>query len=433
MSRAINKLSAKRVQSVIAPGWYGDGGGLWLRIFNDGSKRWIYAWERNKRRREMGLGSLGTISLAKARERAEAARDLLADGRDPLDVRREEEEAAAAKSTEEAQAQIVTPTFGAFADKYIDSHEEGWKNAKHRQQWRNSIKSHAAGLLNLPVDAITSDDVLAILEPIWMTIPETSGRLRGRIEIVLDAAKASRHISSPWENPARWRGNLMHMLPQQRRKKKVKHHPAMPYEEIPLFYCSLMKRVAPAARALEFTILHATRTNETLCAKWGEFDIDGRVWTIPGERMKMGIEHRVPLTERGLEILQIQSRQSNCGPDRYVFAGQKRGRPLSGMSMTMVLRRMKLGHYTVHGMRSTFRDYFGDMTDHAETIIEMALAHQVGDETHRAYRRADAFLKRRLLMTDWQNYLVSPPPVVTRMSQSSISRSLQRTAAGVIL
>jgi len=405
MARAKHKLSAKAVEKLRTPGWHGDGGGLWLRVFNDGSKRWIFAWERNKRRREMGLGSTGDVTLAKARQKAEAALALLADGIDPLDARREVEEAKAAEAAKEAAALIATPLFGAFADAYIDNHEEGWKNAKHRQQWRNTIKTHAKPILLKPVDEITTDDVVDILRPIWRSTPETAGRLRGRIENILDAAKASKHIASPWENPARWRGNLIHLLPLRRKKSQVRHHPAMPFDDLPGFVARLRRRPALAARALEVTILCATRTNETLRAKWSEIDFDERVWTVPADRMKMGVEHRIPLPARAIEILRSLAKGSNRDPDSFIFAGQKMGMPLSQMAMTMVLRRMKLGHFTVHGMRSSFRDYIGDMTDHPESIVEQALAHQIGDETTRAYRRGDAFLKRAKLMNDWEAYL----------------------------
>lgn len=406
MGRARYKLSAVEVRKAMKPGWYGDGAGLWLRLDKDGSKRWVFTWERNKRRREMGLGPASDVSLALAREKADAARTLLSEGIDPLEERRNNEEAAQRAVDEAAAAEVGIPLFGKFADAYIDAHEQGWKNPKHRQQWRNTIKNHAKSLLEMPVDAITSDDVVAVLQPIWAVVPETAGRLRGRIENILDAAKAGKHIASPWENPARWKGNLVHLLPRRRKKSQVKHHAAMPFPEMPAFFSKLQLRPAIAARALEITILYATRTNETLRARWKEVDLDAGTWIIPAERMKMGIEHRVPLTGRGIEIFHAQARRSNQDPDSFVFPGQKPGKPFSQMAMTMVLRRMGLGHYTVHGMRSSFRDYMGEVTNHPESIIEQALAHQWGDETTRAYRRGDALLKRRAVMNDWEAYLL---------------------------
>ncbi|WP_157220679.1 tyrosine-type recombinase/integrase [Flavisphingomonas formosensis] len=406
MSRSIHKLSARRVEAERVIGKYSDGGGLWLYITRDGSKRWVFAYERDKKRREMGLGAASDVQLGKARNLAASARQLLVDGIDPIEARRAAE-AEAAEAARQAELERLGPVlFGAFADRYMDTHEEGWKHPKHRQQWRNSIKTHAAALLKRPVQDISTDDVVAVLKPIWRSVPETSSRLRGRIEIILDAAKAAKHIQSPWENPARWRGNLCHLLPKQRNKNQVRHHPAMPFEEIPAFWIQLQKKTSLTARALELTILCATRTSETLCMTWSEVDLETAVWTIPAARMKIGIQHRIPLCNTAIALLRTLAKRSNCEPDAFVFPGQKMGRPLSQMSMPMLLRRMDVGHYTVHGMRSTFRDYMGEMTDHAESVVEQALAHQVGSETSRAYRRGDAFLKRRVLMDDWEAYLL---------------------------
>ena len=432
MSRAMHKLSARRAETIKAPGWHGDGGGLWLRIDNSGSRKWVFAWERSKRRREMGLGAASEITLATARELAAEARALLAQGLDPIEERRAKDlEQEAPVATDDAVDDIPgVPTFGQFANTYIDAHEDGWKNPKHRQQWRNTIKTHAKSLLNKPVDTITSDDVVSVLRPIWRKVPETAGRLRGRIEIILDAAKASKHIVSPWENPARWRGNLMHLLPRRSKKSQVKHHAAMPYDDLPDFMEKLQRRPATAARALELTILCATRTNETLKMTWSELDLEQAVWTVPGDRMKMGIEHRVPLPSKAVELLKAQASTSNQAPDAYVFPGQKPGKPLSQMAMTMVLRRMNLGHFTVHGMRSCFRDYMGDMTDHLESLVEQALAHQIGDETTRAYRRGDAFIKRRSLMQEWQNFLL---PIQKRDARAMRNGAGRADAAAAML
>ncbi|CUS43760.1 Integrase [hydrothermal vent metagenome] len=406
MGRSLHKLTAKRVQSESRQGKHSDGGGLNLVITKDGSKRWVFAWERNRKRHEMGLGSAQDVSLARARELASEAREQIAAGLNPIEERRIALEAAIRAEEEAARQAENLHLFGVFADSYIDTHEADWKNPKHRQQWRNTIKTYAKPFLTKPMAEITQKDVLAILEPIWRTIPETAGRLRGRIETVLDAAKVAGHIKSPWENPARWKGNLEHLLSKRKSKKQARHHAAMPFEELPAFWQNLKKRPATAARALELTILCATRTNETLRMTWAEVDLDAAVWTVPAERMKMGIAHRIPLPSTAVDILRMQARRSNCDPQSFVFAGQKPGKPLSQMAMTMMLRRMNLGHYTVHGMRSSFRDYMGEMTDHPESVVEQALAHQIGDETTRAYRRRDAFLKRRLLMTDWEGYVI---------------------------
>jgi integrase len=408
MSRSLHKLSARRVETLKSPGWHGDGGGLWLRIDKNGSRKWIFTWERNKCRREMGLGGLNDVTLAAARGGADNARQQLQRGLDPIDERlKSKREELIIEADADSQSQITT--FGAFAESYIIGREEGWRNPKHRQQWRNTITTHAASLLSKCVDAISTDDIVAVLKPIWRKTPETAGRLRGRIENILDAAKASKHIPSPWENPARWRGNLIHLLPRRPKNNDVKHHAAMPYQDIPAFIEKLRMRPAVAARALEITILCATRTTETLKMTWEEVDLDKAVWTVPAERMKMGIEHRIPLSKRAIEVLLAMTKTTNRQRGSYVFPGQKAGMPISQMGMTMLLRRMNLGQFTVHGMRSTFRDYMGDMTSHPEAIVEQALAHQVGDETVRAYRRGDAFLKRYAVMEDWARYLNGDP------------------------
>lgn len=405
MPRAIHKLNARRVETEKTIGKYGDGGGLWLIVGKDGSKRWIFAWERDGKRREMGLGSTSAVSLTSARSKASTAREQLADGKDPI----VERDAAIARAA--VIPPVEVPLFGTFADEIINALEDGWKNAKHRQQWRNTLRTHAKRISKMRVDAITTDDVIAVLRPIWQKIPESAGRLRGRIERVLDAARAKKMIVGPWENPARWKGNLVHFLPQRARLKKG-HHAAMAFSDLPDFIVALRKRIAPAARALELTILCATRTSETLQMKWKEVNLEEGTWTIPAERMKMGIEHRVPLSEQAIAVLKTQGDGSERDPDSFVFRGHKRDMPLSQMAMTMVLRRMDLGHFTVHGMRSAFRDYMGEMTDHPESVVEQALAHQVGDATVRAYRRGDAFLKRRLVMRDWANFIdgVKPDP-----------------------
>ncbi|HVI97544.1 MAG TPA: integrase arm-type DNA-binding domain-containing protein [Sphingomonas sp.] len=424
MSRSIHKLTARRVETETRVGKHSDGGGLSLLITKDGSKRWVYIWDRNGKRREMGLGAAADIGLAKARDLAAAARQLLVEGIDPLEDRRAQE-AAVVEAAREAKLEKTGPLlFGPFADTYIDTHEEAWRNLKHRQQWRNSIRTHANALLKKPVGEIMVNDVVAVLMPIWRSTPETAGRLRGRIENILDAAKAANHIASPWENPARWKGNLIHLLPRRRSKKDVKHHAAMPFEDLPDFWRRLRQQPGSAARALELTILCATRTSETLNATWSEFDLDSALWTIPKERMKMHVEHRVPLSNSAVELLRATAANSNRPPDAYVFAGQKRGRPLSNVSMTAVLKRMRLGHLTVHGMRSTFRDYMGELTNHPETVVEHALAHQVGDETSRAYRRGDALLKRRVVMNDWEAYVTGS----RKVPKSKVAKLVRRSA-----
>lgn len=411
MPRLLNKLNVRRVQGLKKIGWHGDGGGLWLRITDDGSKRWVFIWIRNGRRREMGLGRVADYSLADAREMAIAARQLLKEGLDPIEERNAARGYMASsepKTKPKSKPAGAAPTFGEYAKTYIAAHETGWKNRKHSWQWQNSIDKHAAALLSKRIDAITSDDVFEALKVIWQTFPDTASRVRGRIERILDAGRALGHIKGDWENPARWKGNLVYRLPKRTRLRRG-HYAAMPYEDMPTFFKNLRERSALAARALELTILCATRTSETLKMRWEEIDFDRAIWVIPAERMKMGVEHRIPLAAAATDLLRSLPGADKAKPGNYVFAGD-RG-PLSQMSMSMVMRRMKLGHFTVHGMRSTFRDYMGDMTDHPESVIEQALAHQVGNEVTRAYRRKDAFDKRRVVMADWANYLLGSTAV----------------------
>lgn len=413
MARPMHKLTVRRVEALAQSGMYGDGGGLWLRMRDDGSKGWVFIWIRDKKRHEMHLGPYSTYTLAEAREMAAAARQLLKEGLDPMAARKAaQERARAERALQDAQEAALlpstAPTFLKVAEQYIAEHEAGWRNAKHRWQWNNSLTKHAKGLLDKPVDTITSDDVLAVLKEIWGTIPDTAGRVRTRVETILDAAKAQGFIKSPWENPARWKGNLIHRLPRRARMSKG-HYAAMAYDDMPDFFAALNLRPAPAARALELTILCATRTNETLGMRWREVDLENGIWIVPGDRMKMGVEHRIPLSDPAIAILKKIAGDEPVCPEGFVFPGQYKGTPLSQMSMTMVMRRMKLGHFTVHGMRSAFRDYMGDMSDHAEAVVEQALAHQVGDSTVRAYRRKDAFEKRRLVMRDWAIYLLKAP------------------------
>lgn len=409
MSRTIHKLKVRRLETLSTPGWYGDGGGLWLRIKSSGSKSWKFVWIRDKVRHEMGLGACDGYTLTEAREMAAAARNLLREGLDPLELRKAavtEQKEEQAKKVRKAKPQPTAPKFLAYAKEYIANHEGSWSNAKHIWQWTNSLTKHAKGILDIPVDAITAHDVADALKLSWTTTAETAGRVRGRIEGILDAAKAQGHIKSPWENPARWKGNLQYLLPK-RKRLATGHYSALPYERMPRFFDALRQRPAPAARALELTILCATRTSETLEARWREVDFGRGVWTIPAKRMKMRIEHRIPLSPAALAVLRIAAEGNQCKPDDYIFPGQKAGNPLSQMAMAMVMRRMQLGHFTVHGMRSAFRDYMGDETNHTEHVIEHALAHQVGSSVTRAYRRKDAFEKRRLVMADWADYLLS--------------------------
>lgn len=396
--RQLHRLSAKGVDALTAAGRYSDGGGLSLVLDGHGRRRWVFRYRRNGKSTDMGLGAAGkhAMGLAQARAAAADARALLDQGKDPV----AEREAARAAAQ---QAQKATVTFGAFADELVDQIKDGFRNPKHRQQWKNTLRDYAASIRDKPIGAVGTDDLLEILKPIWLTKAETASRVRGRIERVLDAAKAKGLRTG--ENPARWRGHLANLLPK-RQKLQRGHHAAMPFENVAEFVKALRGRDATAARALEFAILTASRSGEVLGATWGEIDLDGALWTVPAVRMKAGREHRVPLTKRALAILAEMEklRPEDRSAGDFVFPGQKPKRPLSVMALEMVLRRMGRDDVTTHGFRSTFRDWAGEKTNVQREVAEAALAHVVGDETERAYRRGDALEKRRKLMEAWADW-----------------------------
>lgn len=336
-----------------------------------------------QKRVEMGLGGYPDLTLGKARETARLCREAVADGRDPLAEKRKEAE----------------PTFAECADQFLNSMEKAWRNEKHRAQWRMTLgPAYCASLQSKRVSTIGTDDVLKVLTPVWHDKPETASRLRGRIERVLEYAKAKGWRSG--DNPALWRGHLRGVLPARNPETK-KHHAAMDYRQLPAFMESLKAREAMAARALELLILTAARSGEVFGAKWDEFDLENGVWTVPASRMKAKRTHRVPLSKSALDLLNPlhENRISE-----FVFPGQAKGKPLSNMAMEMQMRRMKLDHLTVHGFRSSFRDWVSEETHFPREIAESALAHVIGDETERAYRRGDALEKRRALMEAWAGF-----------------------------
>lgn len=387
MARAINKLSARSVQLITKPGRHSDGGGLYLVVDASGARRWLFMFRWQGKLKEMGLGGVLAVSLAKARAKAEDGRRTVAAGQNPIELRR----AAEAKGEE-------TLTFGAFADTLVADLKAGFRSEKHAQQWTNTLATYAADLRAKPIAEIGTEDVLAALKPIWLTKAETASRVRGRIERVLDAARAKGLREG--ENPARWRGHLDHLLPR-RQKLQRGHHAAMAYADVPAFLDRVRASEAMAARALEFTILTAARSGEARNATWTEIDLDVGLWTIPATRMKAGKEHRVPLSARALSVLR-PLKEARVGD--FVFSGAKKGYPLSVMAMDMLLRRLKVD-VTVHGFRSAFRDWCGNETNFPREVAEQSLAHHVGDAVERAYRRGDALAKRRTLMEDWGRYL----------------------------
>ncbi|MBE0564191.1 MAG: integrase arm-type DNA-binding domain-containing protein [Ochrobactrum anthropi] len=399
MASVINRLSAAMVAKALPAGMYNDGGGLYLQVAKGGTKSWIFRFMLAGRAREMGLGSVHDFSLREARERAREARQLTADGIDPIEARRERQATTRAKAANEI-------SFADAAERYIKAHAAGWKNAKHADQWRNTLKTYAYPVIgSLSVASIDTAHITKIIEPIWAEKTETASRVRGRIELVLDWAKA-RHYRTG-ENPARWRGHLDKLLPARSKVSKVRHHPAMAYTDLPSFMPRLREVSGIAARALEFTILTAVRTSEAIGATDAEFDLVEKVWTIPAERMKADRPHRVPLCDRAVKILQSTPREAHSP---YAFPGAKRGKPLSNMAMLEVLRGMDgTEGLTVHGFRSTFRDWAAERSSFPREIAEAALAHTVRDKTEAAYQRGDMLEKRRRLMSAWADYVSTAP------------------------
>ncbi|MCJ2126807.1 tyrosine-type recombinase/integrase [Methylobacterium sp. J-077] len=386
------KLTALGVARLKTPGMYGDGHGLWLQVAGKGGKSWIFRFKIAGRAREMGLGSAHTFSLAEARERARECRKLTADGIDPVEVRKE-------KRQEAAIAAAKSVTFRTCAEKYVAAHKAGWRNAIHAAQWPSSLENHAYPVLgDLPVQAIDTVLIMKVLEPIWTTKAETATRVRGRIESVLDWATTNSYRRG--ENPARWKGHLANLLPKRSKVKRVVHHAAVPFKQMPDFMADLRKRHSIPASALEFTILTAARSGEVLGARWSEIDMESGIWTVPAERMKAGIEHRVPLSAAALAVLD----RMQGVDDTFVFSGARSRRPLTDKALRNALADIRDTGVTVHGFRSSFRDWAGECTSYQRELAEMALAHMVGDATERAYRRGDLFEKRRELMDAWASW-----------------------------
>lgn len=377
MARPTNRLSARSVLAATKPGHIADGGGLYLQISASGAKSWVFRYQLDGRRREMGLGSVQVVSLQEARMAAFEQRKRLSAGIDPIAERHQ------------ARAAVAPPTWGEAVDTFIASQSAGWKNAAQSEQWEQSLRDYGPDR-SLVVSEIDTDAVMACLLQIWNTKTETATRVRGRIERVLDYARVRGWRDG--ENPARWRGHLDKLLPRSSRVRKAKHFPAMPYAQIPAFMAELMSRDTPAARALAFTILTAVRTNETIEAEWSEFS--GDLWKIPAARMKAGAEHQVPLAMPALWILSLRPRV--CRPF-----------PLSNAGMLAYLQRtMGESAYTVHGFRSTFDDWATETTDFPDHIVDMSLAHTIRDKTKAAYRRGAVVDKRRALMTAWADFLL---------------------------
>jgi integrase len=390
-------LTQKRIEKLNTPGRYSDGHQLYLQVQSPTNKSWLFRYTFDGRERFMGLGPLHTIGLEEARERARLARKALLDGADPLAVR-------AAEAAQRALEAARTITFEAAAKNYYESHEASWKNAKHRQQFLNTLKTYVFSKIGkLPVADIDTGLVLKCIEPIWQHKTETANRTRGRIEAVLDWATVRGYRKG--DNPARWRGHLSEVLPARGKIQKTNHHAALPIDEVPAFMTALREQQGVGARALEFTILTAARTGETIGARWSEIDFANATWTIPAGRMKASKEHRVPLSKAALHILRDVPREKN---NPFVFIGPYKA-GLSNMAMAATLQRMGRDDITVHGFRSTFRTWAGERTAHPVHVIEQALAHSIGTAVERAYARGDLFTKRARLMADWARHCMSKP------------------------
>jgi integrase len=392
----LNKLSAMSVSKLTSPGNYGDGGGLWLQVSGSGSKSWTFRYTLAGRAREMGLGPLHTVSLSMAREKALQCRRLVAAGTDPIAARD-------AAKTALALSAARHRTFDQCAAAYIKAHRGSWKSAKHAAQWQSTQAAYASPVFgSLSVADIDTELVVRALRSIWESRTETATRLRGRIECILDWATVSEYRQG--DNPARWRGHLENLLADPNKIAPVKNRPALPWPELGSFMAELSKQEGVAPRAVEFTILTACRSGEVRGACWAEFDLDAKLWIIPGERMKAGKEHRVPLSSAALRLLAAIPRH---GP--IVFPGRRKGSPLSDMSLTEVLRRMGRRDITVHGFRSTFRDWCaeGPGNSFSREVCEHALAHSLPDRVEAAYRRGDLLEKRIVLMQAWADYCMS--------------------------
>ena len=393
------KLTATAVKNLKKLGLHNDGGGLYLKVTKQGTKSWIFRWRDRGtgRLRDMGLGSVNSVPLKTARDLAANARELVARGSNPR-VERDRERA------ERRAAERGVLTFDQCAAAYIEAHAPSWTNDKHKAQWKSTLKTYVSPHLgDLTVSDVAQDDVLRCLEPIWTTKTETATRVRQRIEAVLDYARA-RGLRTG-ENPARWKGRLDKLLPKPSKLKGDRHHAALPHSQVAGFLQELREEAGAAARCLEFTILTGARTGESINTHWTEIDFKFKVWTIPAERMKAGKDHRVPLSPATIRLLKAQQGHD----DVYVFPGLREGKPLSNMAMLETLRRMGKKDVTVHGFRSTFRDWAAEVTRYPREVCEMALAHTLGNATEAAYFRSDLFEKRRKLMADWARYCNSKP------------------------
>jgi len=390
--------SAKSVEAIKEVGYHTCAKGLYLQVSKQGTKSWLFRYTSpiTKKRREMGLGSLDFVSLAEARQLAVDNKRLVIDGKDPIEERKQSQ---LQKQLEQAR----NLTFREVAEACITSKSHEWKSAKHAQQWTNSLEAYVFPTLgHLPISEVSTELVLKALDPIWVTKAETASRVRQRIETIWDYGKARNYVSG--ENPARLKGHLDKILSKTAKVKRVRHFPALPYNEIGSFVKELRTRSGYSALGLEFLILTAARTGEIIGAKWSEIDLEKAVWTIPSERMKAGVEHRVPLSSRAVEIL--ESITSNRNPGEYIFSGWKRNTGLSNNAFLALLKKMERSDITTHGFRSCFRDWAAEEAyQFSNETIELALAHSITNKVEAAYRRGDQLERRRELMSEWGNFI----------------------------
>lgn len=392
-----NKLTQLQINRLKEPGMHGDGAGLWLKVTEGGSKSWVLRYAFNGRERWTGLGPFPDVSLAEARDKAMEWRRQVRQGSDPMQVKR-----AAVAAVRAEQAKAVT--FDWCAERYIEAHRAGWKNAKHADQWSSTLKTYAGEVIGkTDVALIDTPHIMRVLEPIWHTKAETASRLRGRLEAILDWATVRRYRSG--DNPARWKGHLDMLLPARSKIAKAKHFAALPWRDMKPFMAELRQQNGVGALALQFTILTAARSGEVRGMTWGEVDLNHGLWVVPAERMKAGKEHRVPLSNAALALLR-QMKEVRLADTDIVFPSVRDHKPLSDMTLTAVLRRMQRTDVTVHGFRSTFRDWAAEATHYPQEMAEMALAHIVGNKVEAAYRRGDMLEKRREMMDEWAAFIL---------------------------
>lgn len=413
--RRLKRLTALAIKNA-GPGMHPDGEGLYLRVATSGGKSWVLRYMLDGRARAMGLGPLSLVSLADAREKAQELRKQAHVHRvDPIDARKA------------SRGQTVSMSFRECATAYIEAHKAGWRNTKHAAQWASTLESYAYPVLgDLPVRQIDTGTVMRVLDPIWQKRTETASRLRGRLESVLSWATVRGHRSG--ENPARWRGHLDKLLPKRSKVQKVEHHAALPYAELPAFYSGLRKQVGMGGLALRFAILTAARTGEVIGARWSEIDMDSAVWTVPEGRMKAQREHRVPLSPEAIRVLKAAKKLQSDDEVEVVFEGL-RGKAMSNAGMSAVLKRMKRDDVTVHGFRSTFRDWCAEQTAFPREIAEAALAHVLTNKAEAAYQRGDLLERRRTLMDAWARFAATAPRAKQASNVTPIRQTRSRRQA----